>query len=421
MLDASLHDGTAQRTSVFQVFFRSLPAGRRYAVTAGLGRLLPMIAELRFEDDELAFLRDADVVCDDTATWLREHRFGGEVWAYPEGELAFPHSPVLQVVGTFAEAVLLETLVLSVLNHDTAIASAAARMRVAAGDRSLLEFGSRRTHEQAAVAAARAAWLAGFDGTSNLEAGRRHGVPTLGTAAHAWTLLHDDELDAFTAQVAAHGKGTTLLVDTFDTERGIAHAIDAAGVSLGGIRIDSGDLGAWAHRARGLLDAAGATDARIVVSGDLDEHAIAALRDAPVDGHGVGTQLVTGSGRPTVGFVYKLVARAADDDGAVVPVAKDAPDKATIPGRLRATRRSDDDGLVAAEVLTDWDDPAPPGRELLVPVMRDGQVLVEEDDEVVRRRVRDGLARLPPGALDLSIDGPAVPTVLPDGQRLGGR
>jgi nicotinate phosphoribosyltransferase len=236
MLEAALRDGHDDRTCVFQVFCRSLPPGRRFAISAGLGRLLPLLTELRFDEDDLAFLWRNSVVSAETTDWLRSFAFSGDVWAYPEGELLLPGSPVLQVIGSFAEATLLETLVLSVLNHDTAIASAAARMRLAAGDRSLLEFGSRRTHEEAAVAAARAAWLAGFDGSSNLAAGARFGVPTLGTAAHSWTLLHDDETEAFVAQVASDGAATTLLVDTYDTERGVVRAVDAAGTELGHVR-----------------------------------------------------------------------------------------------------------------------------------------------------------------------------------------
>lgn len=411
MLDASLHDGSAERTCVFQVFCRSLPPGRRFAVAMGLGRLVPMLAELRFTDEDVAFLREHDIVSADTADWLGDYRFTGDVWGYPEGELFFADSPILQVIGSFAESVVLETLVLSVLNHDAAIAAAAARMREAAGDRSLLEFGSRRTHEKSAIAAARAAWMAGFDATSNLAAGLRHGVPTLGTAAHAWTLLHDEEIDAFATQVAAHGPGTTLLVDTYDTERGIARALDAAGTELGGIRIDSGDLGEWARRARRQLDDAGATDTRIVVSGDLEEHAIAELADAPIDGYGVGTQLVVGSDAPTASLVYKLVARSADPGGPPdVAVAKSSGDKATVPGRMRATRVLHDDGTATTELLTPWDEPAPDGRPLQVEVMRGGEVVHTAGREEVLGRLRASLDELPADARDIHPGDPAVTT-----------
>ena len=216
---------------------------------------------------------------------------------------------MLTVRAPFAEGVLLETLALSVLNHDSAIASAAARMVGAACERPCIEMGSRRTHEEAAVAAARAAYLVGFAATSNLEAGRRYGVPTTGTSAHAFTLLHDDEESAFRAQVDTLGVGTTLLVDTYDVDQGIRTAVEVAGPELGAIRLDSGDLPTQAAHARALLDELGAPNTRIIVTSDLDEYAIAGLMAAPVDGYGVGTSLVTGSGAPTVGMVYKLVER----------------------------------------------------------------------------------------------------------------
>lgn len=413
MLEAALRDGTAERTCVFQVFCRSLPPGRRFAVAGGLGRLLPMITGFGFDDEACGFVWRSGVVSAETTDWLRDYQFTGDVWAYSEGEVLFADSPILQVIGTFAQAVVLETLVLSVLNHDTAIMSAAARMRIAAGERALLEFGGRRTHEEAAVAAARAAWLAGFDGTSNLAAGARWGVPTLGTVAHAWILLHDSEDEAFATQVAALGPDTTLLVDTYDTMDGLVRALDAAGTELGGIRLDSGDLGALAHASRRQLDDRGATDTRIVASSDLDEYRIAELADAPIDGFGVGTQLVTGSGAPTAGLVYKLVARSAGAGGPPdVAVAKSSGDKATIPGRLRATRRIDG-GVATAEVLTPWDQPPPEGRPLQVEVVRNGVRLVDEDAETVRARVRRGIAELPEPARQLDAGPPAIPTEEP--------
>ncbi len=249
----------------------------------------------------------------------------------------FPGSPVLSVHGTFAECVILETLALSIFNHDTAIASAAARMVSAAQGRPLIEMGSRRTHEQAAVAAARAAYLAGFAGTSNLAAQRRYGVPTMGTSAHAFTLLHagadgPDEPAAFRSQVAALGVGTTLLVDTYDITAGVANAVAAAGPDLGAVRIDSGELGVLVRQVRDQLDGLGATNTKIVVSSDLDEFAIAALRAEPVDSYGVGTSLVTGSGAPTAGMVYKLV----EVDG--IPVEKRSSHKESHGGRKQAQR-----------------------------------------------------------------------------------
>src|SRR6476469_4854471 len=346
MLAAALADGTADRDCVFEVFARRLPHGRRYGVLAGTGRLLEVLPHFRFGDDALASLRDQGITDQRLLEFLAGFRFSGDIDGYAEGDLYFPGSPVLTVRAPFAEGVLLETLALSVLNHDSAIASAAARMIAAACERPCIEMGSRRTHEEAAVAAARAAYMVGFGTTSNLEAGRRYGVPTSGTSAHAFTLLHDDEKAAFRAQVATLGPSTTLLVDTYDVDQGIRNAVEVAGPELGGIRLDSGDLPTLARHARELLDSLGATKTRIVVTSDLDEYAISGLMAAPVDRYGVGTSLVTGSGAPTVGMVYKLVER----DG--VPVAKRSEGKASVGGRKSAVRRHDRSGTAIAEVIS---------------------------------------------------------------------
>src|SRR5690349_2016797 len=307
MLDAALRDGTAERRCVFELFGRRLPGARRFGVVAGTGRLLSLIRDFRFGDEELRFLRDEKVVDASTLAFLEGYRFTGSVTGYREGELYFPGSPLLTVEGTFAEAVVLETLALSILNHDSAVATAAARMSVAAGDRPLSEMGSRRAGEASAIAAARAAFIAGFGATSNLEAGRSWGIPTMGTAAHAFTLLHDSEEEAFRAQVAALGSGTTLLVDTYDVAAAVELAVRVAGPSLGAVRLDSGDLPTLVVAVRSQLDSLGATGTKITVTNDLDEYTIAALRAAPVDSFGVGTSLVTGSGHPASGMVYKLV------------------------------------------------------------------------------------------------------------------
>jgi len=409
MLEAARKAGIAERPTVFEVFARSLPAGRRYGVAVGLGRLLERLDHFRFDDHVLAALDDDGVVGPATLEWLSTYRFAGDIHAYPEGEVYQAGSPVLTVSATFAEAVLLETLVLSVLNHDSAVASAAARIVGAARGRGLLEFGGRRTHEEAAVAAARAAYLVGFDGTSNLEAGARHGIPTRGTTAHAFVLLHDDETAAFRAQVDAAGPGTTILVDTYDTPRGIARALEVAGTELGGIRIDSGDLAAAARDARAQLDAAGATHARIVVSGDLDEYRIAELADAPIDAYGVGTRLVTGSGAPTAGFVYKLVARADGPDAPLRPVAKGGGEKATVGGRKAAFRRRVD-GIAVAEPLRPWGStPAGDERPLQVPVLIDGERVHDPTLGEIREHHRAAMSELGPTARSLEPGEPAWP------------
>ncbi|MEU6642016.1 nicotinate phosphoribosyltransferase [Saccharomonospora sp. NPDC046836] len=408
MLGSALADGTEQRDCVFEVFARRLPAGRRYGVVAGTGRVLDAIADFRFADAELAQLEATAVVDSDTLNWLAGYRFSGDIDGYPEGELYFPGSPILTVRGTFAESVLLETLVLSILNHDSAVASAAARMSSAAHGRPIIEMGSRRTHEDAAVAAARAAYLAGFATTSNLESGRRYGIPTRGTVAHAFMLLHDTEEAAFRAQVQKMGADTTLLVDTYDITAGIEAAVRVAGPELGAIRIDSGDVGVLARKAREQLDSLGAKDARIVVSGDLDEHSIAALRAEPVDAYGVGTSVVTGSGAPTAGMVYKLV----EVDGK--PVAKRSEDKASRGGRKSALRRHKPTGTALEEVVYPTANPPEKGRydrELHIPLMRAGQPV---DDlptlEDGRQRLRRALVSLPWEGLKLSSGDPAVPT-----------
>ncbi len=411
MLAAALRDETAARRCTFEVFARSLPTGRRYGVVAGTGRFLDALREFRFGDDELAALQP--VLDAATLKWLREFIFGGDIDGYREGELYFPGSPVLSVRGSFAECVVLETLALSVLNHDSAIASAGARMVSAAQGRPLIEMGSRRTHEEAAVACARAAYLSGFTATSNLEAGRRHGVPTSGTSAHAFTLLHTDdagadEAAAFRAQVDALGVDTTLLVDTYDITAGIETAVRVAGPALGAIRIDSGDLGVMADKARVQLDGLGATGTRIVVSGDLDEYAIAGLRAEPVDAYGVGTSLVTGSGAPTAGMVYKLV----EVDG--VPVAKRSTNKASRGGAKAAVRRARSTGTVVEELVHSRGADVvlgPNDRALMLPMVRGGELLGDVPSlEDARTHLAAGLVSLPWEGLKLSQGEPAIPT-----------
>jgi nicotinate phosphoribosyltransferase len=411
MVQAALVSGAARRRCVFEVFARRLPAGRRYGVLAGTGRLPEAIAAFRFDDATLDALERGRVVDAPTLRWLADYRFGGDVIGYGEGECYLPGSPVLTIEAGFAEAVLLETLVLSVLNHDSAVAAAASRMTSAAADRPCLEMGSRRTHEEAAVAAARAAYLAGFAGTSNLAAGARHGVPTLGTAAHAFTLAHDDEDAAFAAQVAALGPGTTLLVDTYDVARGVEAAVKAAGIGLGAVRLDSGDLLQQAAAVRAQLDALGATGTKIVVTSDLDEFAIAALAASPVDSYGVGTSLVTGSGAPTAGMVYKLVAREGRD-GVLEPVAKRSDGKAGVGGRKWAGRRHGPDGLAVEELLSVGTSLAGRDdvRELQMPYLTRGETVSTETLADARARHRRSLAALPATARQLSRGEPAVPT-----------
>jgi nicotinate phosphoribosyltransferase len=420
MLAAALRDGTADRPTTFELFARRLPEGRRYGVVCGTGRLLEALPQFGFDAEALQLL--AEFLDPDALRYLRDFRFRGDIDGYAEGELYFPGSPVLSVTGTFAECVVLETLALSIFNHDTAVASAAARMVSAARDRPLIEMGSRRTHEHAAIAAARAAYIAGFAASSNLEAQRRYGIPAQGTSAHAFTMLHASgepaevtELAAFRAQVDALGVDTTLLVDTYDVTTGVANAVAAAGQSLGAVRIDSGELGVLARQVREQLDGLGATGTRIVVSGDLDEFSIAALGAEPVDSYGVGTSLVTGSGAPTANMVYKLV----EVDG--MPVQKRSSHKESRGGRKEALRLARTSGTVTEELVY----PAgrrpsvtEPFRVLTVPLVRGGDVVSKPNVAAARELVASGLRSLPWEGLNLSHGEPAIPTTqIPAGRR----
>jgi nicotinate phosphoribosyltransferase len=418
MVRAAFRSATAFRRSVFELFARRLPEGRRYGVVAGVGRALDAIQAFRFDEGTLNYLLEQNVIDTDLAEWLSHYKFKGNVWGYPEGEVYFPGSPLLIVEGTFAEACLLETLLLSIYNYDCAVASAASRMTAMAGDRPCIEMGSRRTNEYAAVAAARAAYIAGFASTSNLEAGRRYGIPTTGTAAHSFTLLHDSEEAAFKAQLKTLGKGTTLLVDTYDIEEAVRTGVRLSKGKLGAIRLDSGDLAEQAADVRKLLDSLGATKTRIIVTSDLDEFQIAALRSAPVDGYGVGTSLVTGSGAPTCGFVYKLVARATTEgkDAELLPVAKKSIDKVSIGGRKYALRRLGSNGRAEAEVVGIGAPPENDGndRPLLVQLMAKGRPVGREPLDAARERHQRVRDELPLAAHKMSKGDPALPTLMLD-------
>lgn len=373
MLQAALESGAAHKQDVFELFARKLPAGRRYGVIAGMNRMLEAVKNFRFTEEQIAHLAADPVFKPETIEYLRAYRFTGDIYGYREGDLYFGYSPIVTVVGTFADAVILETVMLSILNHDSAVASAASRMVSAGQGMPLIEMGSRRTHDLAAVDAARAAYLAGFNATSNMEAGMRYGVPTTGTSAHAFTLAHDSEVEAFTAQVKALGVSTTLLVDTYDIEQGIRNAIAVAGPNLGGIRIDSGDLIDETFKARVLLDELGAVNTKIILSSDIDEYTITELIEAgaPVDGVGAGTRVVTGSGHPTAGMVFKLVEREGAD-GERIPVAKKASGKKSV-GGFKHAYRIFKDGVMVDEVYTTDPNRKVEGEPLQIAYMLKGE------------------------------------------------
>ena len=413
MLQAALKSGKAHRKGVFEVFSRTLAGGRRYGVFAGTGRLLELVKQFRFSKDEINWLLAENIIDESTATWLADYKFSGDIHGYAEGEIYFPYSPVLIVEASFAEAVILETLILSVLNYDSAVASAAARMVTAAGSRPVSEMGSRRTGESSAVAAARAAYIAGFSATSNLEAGRSFGIKTMGTASHAFTLLHDSETQAFAAQLEAFGENTTFLVDTYNIEAGIENAISVAGTKLGGVRIDSGDLPIEVAKARALLDKLGARETKITVTNDLDEFAIASLAAAPVDAYGVGTSVVTGSGVPAAGFVYKMVAYQ-DESGQWHEVSKQSAKKTNHGGKKHAVR-SHENHVATAELVSASNPTLSQGdRSLLVDLVIQGEIQKDlvgvAGVESARAHHAKVKAELPASAHRLIKGEPAIPT-----------
>lgn len=408
MLDAAIQSGNADTQVVFEVFARSLPSGRRFGVFAGVGRLVEEIKAFQFTPEQIDFLRSEKIVSEKTLSWLPNYYFSGEIEGFHEGEIYFGNSPVLTISGSFAECVVLETLVLSILNYDSAVASAAARMRIAAGNRKLIEMGSRRANEDAAVAAARASYIAGFDATSNLLAQFRYGIPTLGTSGHAFTLLFDSEKDAFQAQLSAMGENTTFLVDTFDVENAVNTAVKITKGKLGNIRIDSGDLAETANKVRTQLDRLGATSTKITVTNDLDEDAIAGLAAASVDAYGVGTSLVTGSGAPTASFVFKMVSKF--DGHKWNDVSKRSAGKYNLPGRKIAVRQFENgiaknDAISAANKDLD-------GRKLQVRYLENRRNLYETSLQNARQRFRESLQELPPAAKRLSDGEPALEVII---------
>jgi nicotinate phosphoribosyltransferase len=410
MLDGALASGVINARSTFEVFTRSLPNGYRYGVVGGTGRLLDVLERFSFNDETISWLLAQRIVSTELATFLASYRFQGSVHGYLEGEVFTSLSPILRIEGRFCDLVL-ETLALSILNYDSGVATKAARVVHAAQGRRLIEMGTRRTNEEAAIAAARAAYVAGFDATSNLAAGMTFGVPTAGTVAHAFILAHRSEREAFEAQVAAQGPGTTLLVDTFDTEVGTELALDVAGPDLGAIRIDSGDLGDASRRCRKLLDQHGAANVKITLTGDLDEFKIAELlaSDTPVDTFGVGTKLVTGYMPP--GFVFKLV--AIDDGTAMRPVAKRSIGKMSTGSAKDAFRLFDGDTAITELVLArdaGVSVPSQAHRALSHVLFEHGVATVDSSLEQARATARSAVAELPRGAFALDAGEPALVT-----------
>lgn len=406
-------------TAVFEFFARKLPAGRNFLVAAGLEQALDFLEGLRFADDELDWLAGCGRFHRRFVDSLAALRFTGEVQAMPEGTPFFPDEPILRVVAPLAEAQLVETRLINLLQLQTLVASKAARVRLAAGDRLLVDFGLRRAHgAEAGLLSARASYLAGFDGSSNVFAGMRWGVPLYGTMAHSFVQAHASELDAFEHFARSHPHATTLLIDTWDTEAAaralppLARRLAADGIAIQAVRLDSGDLAEHARRVRAILDAEGQSAIRIFASGNLDEHAVHALvaGGAPIDGFGVGTRMNVSADAPYLDCAYKL------QEYAGIARRKRSEGKATWPGRKQVFRRFDADGRMAGDTLA-RDGEAVAGVPLLAPAMRDGRRLAPSPALAeLRTQAQARLATLPAGLRGLDA-GAAYPVTVAESLR----
>lgn len=363
------------KRAVFETFFRRQPFGGGFSVFAGLETFLDALRSFRFEKEDIDYLRGLGAFDADFLDYLRGFRFGGDVWAVPEGSVVFPQEPLIRVDANLVEAQIIEGMLLNAVNFQSLVATKAARVYLASGRGNVMEFGLRRAQgPDGAMSASRAAYIGGASCTSNVAAGKRFGIPVVGTMAHSWVMSFPTEEEAFDAYAEVYPDKTVFLIDTYDTlDSGIVHAI-AAGKRLAargkkfGVRLDSGDIHYLSVEVRKALDAAGLRDATITVSNDLDESIISTLKSAgaPIDTWGVGTQLVTGGCDSAFTGVYKLAARSGED-GRLVPVMKfsDNPEKTTNPGVKQIYRILDEDGKAAADVLALDDPDAPGGAEIL--------------------------------------------------------
>lgn len=406
---AGYHASGHDQPRTFELFVRSLPEGRQYLVAAGLEQALEYLEGLRFTSAEIAWLRRLPALADVPASFFDEYlpafRFTGEVWALEEGEAFFSHEPILRVTAPAPEAQLVETALLAIVTFQTAVASKASRVVTAARGRTVIEFGSRRAHGlDAALHAARAAYIAGCASTSNVEAGLRFGVPLSGTMAHSWVMGFRDEIEAFREFMAIFGPHSTLLIDTYDT-LDAARRIVAAGLKPAAVRLDSGDLAALSVEVRRIFNRGGLEDTRILVSGDLDEHRVAALvtEAAPIDGFGVGSAISAVADAPALGGVYKLVETI---DGATVrPTMKLSTGKRTFPGRKQVWRVSEG-GTAVHDVIGLDGEPGQDGRPLLTRVMRRGERVAPALPLAdVQRRSARRVAELPPSLRTLDDGG----------------
>jgi nicotinate phosphoribosyltransferase len=397
MLQAYWAEGM-QETAVFELFVRKLPERRNFLVAAGLEQALEFLEAFRFSAEELAWLERETRLERSFLDWLAELRFSGDVDALPEGTVFFPNEPMLRVAAPMPQAQLVESRLLNIVHFQSLIASKAARSVLVAPGKLLVDFGMRRAHgAEAALLAARAAWLAGFSGTATALAGMRYSIPVFGTMAHSFVQAHASEAEAFLAFARARPDNVILLIDTYDTEAAARKVIDIAprlareGIEIRGVRLDSGDLAAHAHAVRAILDAGGLRSATIFSSGNLDEYRVRDLlaAGAPIDGFGIGTSLDTSSDAPSIDAVYKL------QEYAGLARRKRSEGKATWPGRKQVFRRCGADGELERDIVTVLGD-LQPGTPLLVPVMRSGKRLAPAEPlTAARARAARELAALP--------------------------
>jgi nicotinate phosphoribosyltransferase len=413
MAAAYLAEGI-EHEATFELFVRRLPAQRRFLVAAGLDDALAGLETLSFAPHEVEYLAGLELFPARFIDRLADLRFTGEVWGIPEGDVVFAGEPIVRVTAPLIEAQLVETFLLNAIASRTMLASKAARIAIACGGRDFVDFSARRDHGvDAAMAAARGAWICGAAGTSLVAAGERWGIPLSGTMAHSFVMSFEDERDAFRAYARSFPEHAVLLIDTYDTVEGARHAAEVAqelageGMRISAVRLDSGDLARLAVDVRAVLDEAGLFDVRILASGDLDEHRIAELlaAGAPVDAFGVGTQLGTSGDAASLGAVYKLV------DDASGPRMKLAEGKVTLPGRKQVWRLPDRD------VLGLHDEHVAGGRPLLVAAMADGWRLEPPEPlAAIRQRCLAALAGLPPELRSLEpVDDPVWPVDISTG------
>lgn len=409
-------------TAAFELFVRRLPPQRSFLVAAGLEQVVEYLLDLRLTADELAYLEETGRFAPAFLASLRDLRFTGDVDAMPEGTVCFPDEPLIRVTAPLREAQLVESRLMNLMHYQTVVASKAVRCALVAQGRVLVDFGLRRAHgAEAALLSARASYLAGFSGTATVEAGRRFGVPTYGTMAHSYIQAHADEVAAFAAFARSQPENTTLLIDTYDTERAahavvrLAPALAAEGIAIRGVRIDSGDLGEHARRVRAILDAGGLGAVTIFASGNLDEFRVRDLlaAGAPIDGFGVGTRMNTSADAPYLDCAYKL----QEYDGE--PRRKRSEGKATWPGSKQVHRRYDPEGRWSGDVVTLASHPVP-GAPLLEPVVRAGRLVAPLPElSAIRQRVQDEVARLPEPLRELDGEAPARVEIAPPLRALG--